>query len=85
MLTTFFTSREFNQEIGKAKKAACQGVVFITDRGKATHVLLSIDEYEQISGLNDENIADALSVPGLSEIEFDTSRLSIFPPDREVF
>lgn len=59
--------------------------MFITDRGKATHVLLSIDEYEQIAGLNDENIVDALSVPGLSEIEFDTSRLSIFPPDRDIF
>lgn len=85
MMTTFLTSREFNHETGKAKKAACQGAVFITDRGKATHVLLSIDEYEQMSRLKDENIVEALSVPGLSEIEFDTSRLSILPSDREIF
>lgn len=84
-MTTTFTSREFNHEVGKAKRAACQGAVFITDRGKATHVLLSIDEYQQISRQGTGNIVDALSVPGLSEIEFDAPRVTILPHDREVF
>ncbi|EFI33158.1 hypothetical protein Dthio_PD0481 [Desulfonatronospira thiodismutans ASO3-1] len=35
------TSREFNQYAGQAKKAAEAGPVFITDRGKPCHVLLS--------------------------------------------
>lgn len=84
-MTTTFTSREFNHEVGKAKRAACQGAVFITDRGKATHVLLSIDEYQQISRQGTSNIIDALSVPGLSEIEFDAPRVTILPHDREIF
>ncbi|EJJ7183596.1 type II toxin-antitoxin system Phd/YefM family antitoxin [Salmonella enterica] len=85
MMTTTFTSREFNHEVGKAKRAAFQGAVFITDRGKATHVLLSIDEYQQISRQNAVNIVDALSVPGLSDIEFDAPRVTVLPHDRDVF
>lgn len=39
------TSREFNQDVSAAKKAALDGPVFVTDRGKPTHVLLSIADY----------------------------------------
>ncbi|ENY1827840.1 type II toxin-antitoxin system Phd/YefM family antitoxin [Salmonella enterica] len=85
MPTTFFSSREFNHETGKAKRAALQGAVFITDRGKATHVLLSIDEYQQISQQHDDSIVGALSVPGLSEIELDTPRIRILPHERDIF
>ncbi len=64
-----FTSREFNQSISKAKKDAMSGPVFVTDRGKPSHVLLSFAEYKRITS-DGENIVDALSMPGLSEIEF---------------
>ena len=33
------TSRDFNQDVAGAKRAANQGPVFITDRGRPTHVL----------------------------------------------
>ena len=36
------TSREFRRDIGKAKRAAANGPVFITDRGRAAHVLLTM-------------------------------------------
>jgi prevent-host-death family protein len=48
--STTFTSREFNQQVGRAKKAAECGPVSITDRGKPTHVLLSIAEYRSLTG-----------------------------------
>ena len=32
------SSREFNQDVSKAKRAAEQGPVFITDRGTPAHV-----------------------------------------------
>src|SRR2546430_4851867 len=35
---TTFSSREFNQDPGRAKKAARKGPVFITDRGHPAHV-----------------------------------------------
>ena len=36
----FITSREFNQDVSKAKRAALKGPIFITDRGRPAHVLL---------------------------------------------
>lgn len=38
MITTL-SSREFNQDTSRAKKAALIGPVFITDRGKPAHVI----------------------------------------------
>ncbi len=39
------SSREFNQDVGRAKRAARSGPVVITDRGRPAHVLLSFEEY----------------------------------------
>lgn len=47
---TSLTSREFNQDAARAKKAALHGPVFITDRGRPAHVLLSIEEYQRLIG-----------------------------------
>lgn len=44
------TSREFNQDVSQAKRAARLAPVWITDRGKPTHVLLSIDDFRRLSG-----------------------------------
>ncbi|WP_156498877.1 type II toxin-antitoxin system Phd/YefM family antitoxin, partial [Oleiphilus sp. HI0079] len=43
------TSREFNQDTGRAKKEALSGPVYITDRGKPSHVLLSYEEYKAMT------------------------------------
>jgi prevent-host-death family protein len=67
---TTLSSREFNQDTSRAKKAASLGPVFITDRGKPAHVLLSIEEYQRITG-GHRKIADALAMPGVADIEFD--------------
>ena len=67
---TTLSSREFNQDTSRAKKAASDGPVFITDRGRPAHVLLTIEAYHRIIGQR-RNLLDALSVPGLSDIEFD--------------
>jgi prevent-host-death family protein len=65
---TTITSREFNQDTGRAKKAAAKGPVFITDRGKPAHVLLSIETYQRLTR-GRRNIVDALSMPGLADIQ----------------
>ncbi len=67
---TVMSSREFNQDTGRAKKAAADGPVFITDRGRPAHVLLSIEDYRRLSG-EEQNLAVRLAMPGLSEIEVD--------------
>lgn len=55
-----FTSREFNQDVSKAKRFATDEPVFVTDRGKPTHVLLSIDGYRHLLGKSD-TLADLLA------------------------
>lgn len=45
---TLMSSREFNQDTGKAKKLSEKEPVFITDRGELRHVLLSIDDYSKL-------------------------------------
>jgi len=64
------SSREFNQH---TKKAADNGPVFITDRGKPAHVLLSIEEYRRITG-GRQKIADLLAMPGFEDVEFEIPR-----------
>ena len=73
MPITTLSSREFNQDTSRAKKAAVDGPVFITDRGRPAHVLLSIEEYRRIAGAR-RNVVEALSMPGLSDIEVEFPR-----------
>ncbi|MEZ5453878.1 MAG: type II toxin-antitoxin system Phd/YefM family antitoxin [Thiothrix sp.] len=74
MITTL-SSREFNQDASKAKKAAQQGPVFITDRGKPAHVLLSIEEYLRLTS-QQQSMSELLAMPEANEIEFEAPRLS---------
>jgi len=74
MTITTLTSREFNQDTAKAKRAAADGPVFITDRGKPAHVLLSIDEYIRLTG-RPPDIRDLLAMPAeFADREFGTPR-----------
>jgi len=74
MAITTLSSREFNQDTSRAKKAARKGPVFITDRGRPAHVLLTIEEYQKLSGKK-KSILDMLAMPGVADIEFEPPRL----------
>jgi prevent-host-death family protein len=78
MIITTLSSREFNQDTSRAKKAANDGPVFITDRGKPAHVLLSIQEYQRLTG-GHQKIADLLAMPGREEIELEIPTLRDLP------
>ena len=82
MTITTLSSRELNQDVTRAKKATKNGPVFITDRGKPAHVLLSIEEYQRLTKQR-RNIADALAMPGVAELEFDPqpANIGIRPAD----
>lgn len=62
MAITTLSSREFNQDASKAKKAAQHGPVFITDRGRPAHVLLTIEQYQALTGAR-TSIVDLLAQP----------------------
>ena len=72
---TTVTSREFNQDVSRIKRAAVNGPVFITDRGHPSHVLLTIEEYQKITDKK-ESIVELLSMPDTDGIDFEPPRLS---------
>lgn len=79
MPVTTVTSRELKQQIGYAKKAAKSGPVCVTHRGKPAHVLLSIEDYRRLVGQR-RSLLEALSMPGLADIDFDPPRIRIEAP-----
>lgn len=64
------SSREFNQDVSQAKRYARFEPVFVTDRGKPSHVLMSIETYRRLSG-QAENIVDLLALPDSTDITAD--------------
>lgn len=71
MKITTISSREFNQNTSRAKKAAQAGPVIITDRGRPAHVLLTFKEYKKMSCGRGAKIADLLAMLGIEEIELE--------------
>lgn len=70
MATISFSSREFNQRASEAKKAASEGPVFITDRGRPAYVLLTIEDYHALTAPR-QDIAALLAMPDLDDFELD--------------
>lgn len=70
-----FTSLEFNQDVSAAQKAAQDGPVFITNRGRSAYVLLSIDEYLRLTNKG-PSIVELLSMPAAAHIEFEPPKAS---------
>ena len=79
MAVTTVTSRELNRDVARAKRAARSGPVFITDRGRPAHVLLSIGDYRRLAGKR-RSLLDTLSMEGLADIDFQPPRTHIGSP-----
>jgi hypothetical protein len=68
---TTMTSREFNQDRGRAKRAAAAGPVYITDRGRPSHVLLTFEDFERLAA-EQPSVIDRLGQPdGIEDIDFE--------------
>jgi len=67
------TSREFNQDVARAKRAAKEGPVVITDRGRPAYVLMRHETYRRLSG-HGRSIRALLSDPESEEVEFEPPR-----------
>ena len=68
------TSREFNQHVARAKRAAREGPVIITDRGQPAYVLMRHETYRRLSS-QEPSLVDLLAHPESAEIEFEPPRL----------
>jgi prevent-host-death family protein len=76
--TTTLSSREFNQDTARAKRAAQKGPVFITTRGEPSHVLMSIKEYRRLKD-RPMTLREALMDPNGDDFDYD------FPEFKGVF
>ena len=75
MTITTMSSQEFNENIGRAKKATRDGPVLITEVGRPGYVLLTIEEYQRLTGTPPMTLAEALAMPGSEDIDFDPPRM----------
>lgn len=83
MTITTLSSRELNQDVSRAKKAAKNGPVFITDRGKPAHVLLSIEEYQRLTSQH-RSLVEALTMPGIADIDIELPHSRELPQAAEL-
>jgi hypothetical protein len=74
MTMTTLSSREFNQDLGRAKRSADAGPVVITDRGRPAYVLLRHEAYQMLVA-GRPGIREQLEMPGMDDIDFDPPRL----------
>ena len=68
------TGREFNRDVSKAKRQARHGPVVITSRGKAAHVLLTMEAYVAMTR-QEASILDSLAMPEAADIDFEPPQL----------
>ena len=73
MIPSFLSVRDFNRDPARARLAAKDGPVFVTERGKPTVVVLSIEAYEKLVGQNC-SLADVLIPSEILDFEFDTPK-----------
>jgi len=79
MQISTFSSRKFNQHVAAAKKAAsADNLVYILDRGKPAHVLMSIDKFRELSGQK-QNILEMLAMPEAAGIDVEIERAQDLP------
>lgn len=86
-MTAFFSARRFNQDTAGAKRAAEDGPVYVTDRGRPSHVLLSFDEYARLLGTaaGDADLLTALgSDADAAEVDLDVRRARDLPRAAEL-
>ena len=69
------SSREFNQHTNRAQKEADKAPVFITNRGRLAHVLLSYADYQKLAGARQSALEVLTAAPelaaALADIELD--------------
>ena len=68
------TSRDFNQDVNRAKRMADDAPVTITDRGKPAYVLMTHAQYECLTGAG-PTILELLNHPASADVAFEPERL----------
>ncbi len=83
---TTLTSRQFHQDSAKIKRAAKEGPVVITDRGKPSLVVLSYEAYDLMarphpSDRRFRSVLEALYDPETADFDFEIPISRDYPKD----
>jgi PHD/YefM family antitoxin component YafN of YafNO toxin-antitoxin module len=71
-----FSSRDFTRDVSAAKRAAADGPVFITDRGRPAYALLKIDDYYKLARDEPRSLLDIMdALPG-GDFEFEPPKFT---------
>lgn len=74
------SARDFNQDVSAAKRSAASEPVIITDRGRPSHVLLSIKDYQGLMA-DRKSIVDWLSTDDDIDLPDESAVISLAVPD----
>ena len=75
MSTATLSSRDFNQDISRAKRQAENGPVVITDRGRPAYVLLRYEDYTRLTS-SAPSIRSLLAQQGGDDFDFDPPKFA---------
>jgi len=73
-----FSSRDFTRDVSAAKRAAADGPVFITDRGRPAYALLRIEDFYSLSNQQTRSLLEVMDgITGTQDISFEPTPLQI--------
>ena len=72
MATTKPSAGSSMQDTGRAKRAAKRGPVFIADRVRPSHALLTVEEYQNLTG-GQKSIVQLLGMPQAAKLNLSRS------------
>jgi len=72
------SSRDFTRDVSAANRAAAEGPVFVTDRGRPAFALLKIEDYYRMTGQQAPSLLELMDgIAGGEDIDFEPPRLDI--------
>ncbi|MDO4231601.1 MAG: type II toxin-antitoxin system prevent-host-death family antitoxin [Lautropia sp.] len=89
MAISTYSSRTFARDAATIKRAAAEGPVFITDRGKPALAVLSIEDYYRLAGgPPQESLLEAMMSlacdAGAADIELELPERSEYPDEGRI-
>jgi len=79
MILHTLASRDFARDIGRAKRLAADGPVFITDRGRPAFALMKIEDYHLLTHTQARSLLDVMDSVDGGAFEFEPPRLDDAP------
>ena len=84
MVINTISSRKFNQSVNDSKKLSQTGPLLITEDGRPSHVLLTYENYQRLSGVKG-SVVDLLALPGAEDIDLSIPTMKVFPISADFF